>query len=103
MTITGSLSFLDAQDSFDIIFGDDPTMLNLIPCKKGQRDTENTEYLNSKVNEICSLCRLHMFCDSVQLKYVETNVYDSKKMVAGISLTFSKLKWFIPFADKIFL
>ena len=92
MTITGSLTFLDAQDSFDIIFGDDPTMLNFTPRKKGQCATENTEYLISKVNEFCNLCRLHIFCDSLQLKYVETDVYDSQKMLADISLALSKLK-----------
>ena len=48
MTFTEHLKFLDSQDSFDIIFGDDPTMLNLIPHKRGQCATENTEYLIQK-------------------------------------------------------
>ena len=45
MTFTASLDFLDSQDIFDIIFGDDPTILTLIPRKKGQCATENTDYL----------------------------------------------------------
>ena len=67
-------------------------MLNLIPRKRGQCANENTDYLLSKVNEFCNLCRLHIFCDSIQLKYVGTDVYDSQKMLADISLTLSKLK-----------
>ena len=34
MTFTRYLNFLDLQDSFDIMFGDDPTMMSLIPRKK---------------------------------------------------------------------
>ena len=48
MTNTGSLDFLDSQDIFDIVFGDDPCMLTLIPRKKGQCATENTDYLIQK-------------------------------------------------------
>ena len=92
MTFAGSLNFLDSQDNFDIIFCDDSTMLNIIPRKKGQCATQNTEYLISKVNELCNLCRLHLFCDSVQQKYVGTDVYDSQKVLSDISLALSKLK-----------
>ena len=67
-------------------------MLNIIPRKKEQYAIENTEYLISKVNEFCNLCRLHIFCDSVQLKCVGTDVYDSQKMLADISLALSRLK-----------
>ena len=92
MTYTGSLLFLDSQDAFDDIFGPDFIMLNLIPRKRGQCTNENTDYLLSKVNEFFNLCRLHIFYDSIQLKYVGTDVYHSKKMLADISLTLSKLK-----------
>ena len=34
MTYTGSLDFLDSQDIFDIVFGDDPCMLTLTPRKR---------------------------------------------------------------------
>ena len=79
ITSTGSLNFFDSQYSFDIIFGDDPAMLILILRKKGQCATENTVYLISKVNDFCNLCLIHVFCDSVQLKYVGTDVYHSQK------------------------
>ena len=92
MTYTGSLLFLDSQDVFDDIFGSDFTMLNLIPRKRGQCANENTDYLLSKVNEFCNLCRLHIFCDSIQLKYVGMDVYDSQKMLVDISLALSTLK-----------
>ena len=103
MTYTGSLLFFDSQDVFDDIFGSDLTMLNLIPRKRGQCANENTDYLLSKVNDFCDLCCLHIFCDSIQLKYVRTDVYDSQKMLADILSHFRRLKWFILFAVKIFL
>ena len=68
------------QDIFDIFFRDDPCMLTLIPRKKGQCATENTDYLIQKRKEFCNLYRLHIFCDSVQLKYVGTDVYDSQRI-----------------------
>ena len=34
MTFTGSLDFLNSQDIFDIIFGDDFTMLTITPRKR---------------------------------------------------------------------
>ena len=94
MTYTGSLDFLDSQDIFDVVFGNDPSMLTLIPRKKGQCATKNTDYLIQERNEFCNLCRLHIFCDSVQLKYVGTDIYDSQKMLADISLAVSKLRMF---------
>ena len=103
MIYTGSLLFLDSQDVFDDIFGSDLTMLNLIPHKRGQCANTNTDYLLSKVNTFYNLCRLNIFCDSVQLKYVGTDVYDSQKMLADILSHFRRLKWFILFAVKIFL
>ena len=103
MTFTGSLAFLDSQDIFDIIFGDDPTMLTLTPRKKGQCATENTDYLIKKLNEFCNVCRLHIFRDFVQLKYVGTDVYDSQKMLADISLALSKLKMVYSVSGKKFL
>ena len=92
MTYTGSLLFLDSQDVFDDIFGSDLTMLNLIPHKRGQCANTNTDYLLSKVNTFYNLCRLNIFCDSIQLKYVGTDVYDSQKMLADIYLALSALK-----------
>ena len=74
MNYTGSLLFLDSQDVFDDIFGPDLIILNMIPRKRGQCANENTNYLLSKVNEFCNLCRLHIVCDSIQLKYVGTDV-----------------------------
>ena len=103
MTSTGSLNFFNSQYSFDIIFDDDPAMLILILRKKGQCATENTVYLISKVNEFCNLCRLHVFCDSAQLKYVGTDVYDSQKMLANISPAPSKIKMVYSGRGKIFL
>ena len=61
MTYTGSLLFLDSQDVFDDIFSSDLTMLNLTPRKRGQCANKNTDYLLSKVNDFCNLCRPHIF------------------------------------------
>ena len=77
MIFTGSLDFLDSQDSFNIIFGDDSTILSLTLHKKKQSATEDTDYLHSKVNEFCNLCHFHIFCDFIQLKYVGTDFYNS--------------------------
>ena len=44
------------------------------------------------MNEFCNRCRLHIFCGSIQLKYVGTDVYDFQKMRADIYLAISKLK-----------
>ena len=103
MTYTGSLLFLDSQDVFDDIFGSDLIMLNLIPRKRGQCANENTDCLLLKVNEFCNLCRLHIFYDSIQLKYVGTDVYDSQKCLRTFISHFRRLKWFILFVVKRFL
>ena len=103
MTFTDSLVLLDSQYIFDIVYGDDPTMLTLISRKKVQCATENMDYLITKLNESCNLCRLHIFCDSVQLEYVGTDVYDSQKMLANISLALSKLKMVYSVRGNIFL
>ena len=103
MTFTVSLDFIDSQDIFDIIFGDDLTMLTLTPHKKGQCATENLDYFIKILNEFCNLYRLHIFRDSVQLKYVGTDVYDSQKMLADISLALSKLKMVYSVSGKKFL
>ena len=100
MTYIGPLDFLDYQSSFDAAFGDDPTMLPLISRIRGQYTGEDTEYLRSKVIAFSNLCRLHIFCDSVQLKYVVTEDYDSKKMLADISLALFKLKMNYIFRNK---
>jgi len=103
MTFTGSLDFLNSQDIFDIIFGDEPTMLALTPHKKDQCATENTHYLIKTLNEFCNLCHLHIFCDSVHLKYVGKDVYDSQKMLADISLALSKPKMVYSVLGKKFV
>ena len=104
MTFTDSLDFLDSQDIFDIIFGDDPTMLTLTLRKKGKCATDNTNYLIKKLDEFCNFCPLHIFCDSVQLKYVGTDVYDIQKNTCGyFSCTFETDNGFFPFAIKGFL
>ena len=77
-TYTGSLGFLDSRSSFDTVFGDDPTMLRLTSRNKGVCASEDTEYLRLKVIGFSNLVRLHIFCDSVQLKYVGTEDYDSQ-------------------------
>ena len=92
MTYTGPLDFLDSQSSFDTVFGDDPTMLRLASRNKGVCASKDTEYLRLKVIAFSNLIRLHIFCDSIQLRYVGTENYDSQKMLADISLTLSKLK-----------
>ena len=92
MTYTGLFDFLDSQSSFDTVFRDDPTILRLTSCNKGVYVSEDTEYLRLKVITFSNLVRLHIFSDSVQLKYVGTENYDSQKMLADISLALSKLK-----------
>ena len=77
MVYTGPLYFLDSHTSFDAIFGDDPTMLRLTSHSKGQYTTEETGCLRSKNLAFCNLCRFHVSCNSVQLKYVGTEVYES--------------------------
>ena len=72
MTYIGSLDFLDSRSSFDTVFGDDSTMLRLTSRNKGECASEDTEYLRLKVIAFNNLVRLHIFCDSVQLKYVGT-------------------------------
>ena len=65
-------------------------MLRLTSRSKRQYATEDTEYLRSKVDAFCNLFRLHIFCYSVQLKYVNTEIYDSQKMLADSSFALSK-------------
>ena len=77
MTYTGPLDFLDSQSQFDLIFGPTPTMLCLAPGKNKQCASEDTEYLATKLLEFCNFCQLNIFCDSVQLQYVGTDLYDS--------------------------
>ena len=67
-------------------------MLRLTFRNRGKRTGEDTEYLRLKVIVFSNLCLLYILCDSVQLKYVGTEDYDSQKMLADISLALSKLK-----------
>ena len=101
MTYTGSLNFLDSQDSFDLIFGSHPTIFRLTSGKNQQCASKDTVYLATKLNEFCNFCQLHIFCDSVQLQYVGTETYDSQKMLADISLALSSLKMISTHKGKI--
>ena len=67
-------------------------MTRIIPRNQRQCVNMDTEYLASKVLAFCNLCRLHIFCDSFQLKNVFTASYDSQKMLVDISLVLSNLK-----------
>ena len=58
---TGPLDFLDSQSSFNAAIGDDPAILRLPSCNRGQYASEGTEYLRSKVIAFSNLCRLHIF------------------------------------------
>lgn len=69
---TGRLNVLDTQSSFDHIFGLNSIMLQIIPRSKWQCAIEKAEYL-----AFCNLCRLHIFLNSAQLKYVGNSSYDS--------------------------
>ena len=62
-TYTGTLDFLDDQQSIDTIFGDNPVMLLI--SARSSRATEDTESLHSKLLDLCSLSHLHIFCDIV--------------------------------------
>lgn len=50
------------------------------------------EHLHSKVNDFCNLCCLRIFCESIQLILIGTDVYDLQKILANISLVLSKLQ-----------
>ena len=67
-------------------------MIRIIPRNQRQCVNMDTEYLASKVLAFCNLCRLHIFCDSFQLKIFFTASYDSQKMLVDISLALSNLK-----------
>ena len=53
---------------------------------------DKVEYLVSKVIAFCNLCQLYIFCDSVQLKYVGTAIYDSQKVLVDIPIALFSLK-----------
>ena len=67
-------------------------MLRLTSSNKGQCTSEDTEYIFLKFFILCTFYRLNMFCDYIQLQYIGTDTYDSQKILADISLAFSKLK-----------
>ena len=50
-----------------------------------------------------NLCHLHIFCNSAQLKYIDTTSYDSRKMLAGISLALSNLQMVYNHRDRTIL
>ena len=77
MAFTEPLDFTDSQTSFNTFLSVDPTMLRVTSPNKSQCATDDTEYLASKFLIFCNLCRLHIFCDSVQLKYDDMDIYDS--------------------------
>ena len=64
----------------------------LIISARSSRAIEDSGFLRSKLLVLCSLFHLHLFCDIVQLQYVETTTYDSNQMMSDISLTLSNLK-----------
>ena len=61
---------------------------------------KETYYFASKVIVFCNLNRLHIFFNSVQVKYVDTASYDSQKILADISLSMSNLKITNNLCDK---
>ena len=92
MMFIGRLNFIDTQSSFDYILELHPSIIHIIPRNQRKTATEDNEYLPSKVLPFCNLCCLHMFCDSVHLKYIGTTSYDSQKKIVNISLALSNLK-----------
>ena len=67
-------------------------MLRLAPRNQRQCATENTEYLASNVLIFFNLCCLYIFYDSIKLKCVSIDTYDSQKTFVDMSLVLSKLK-----------
>ena len=66
-------------------------MIRIILRSRYQCATEDTDYLPSNFIDFCNLYRLHIFCDSVQLKYVGTASYDFQNLLVDIYLALSKL------------
>ena len=64
----------------------------LIISARSSRAIEDSENLCSKLLVLCSLSRLHIFCDIVQLQYVGTATYDSNQIMSNISFTLSYVK-----------
>ena len=91
-TFMGPLDFLDSQSSFDLIFDLHPTMLRISKRGKTSCATEDTEYLAARLRTFIQSCRLHIFCDVVQLQYVGIKSNDSNKSLADISFALSSLK-----------
>ena len=86
----GPLDLLNNQSSFDNIFGIAPEMLLI--TARSSRAIEESDTLRSKLDTICSLSQLHIFCNIVQLQYVGTDTYDSNHMMSDISKALSNLK-----------
>ena len=100
MTFTRPLNFLDIQSSFNHIFGTPPHD-SYFPYSKRKHASEDPEYLASKALAFCNLYRLHIFCDSNQLKYVGTSSYDSQQMFADICFL-CKLQIIVRHVGKLF-
>ena len=62
-------------------------MCCLIPWNQKQCTIKDTKYLTFQVFAFCNFYPLHILCDSIQLKYVDTATYKSLKMLVHISLT----------------
>ena len=75
-------------------------MIRLVPGKNKQYVSEDTEYLALKLLEFCNSCQLHIFCDSVKLRYVGTELYDSQKLRSDISLALTSLKMILNHKGK---
>ena len=76
-------------------------MIRIIPPNQRQYATKNTEHLASKVFVFLNICRLYIFYDSFQLKYVGAASYDSQKMLADISLILSNLQMVYNYRGRI--
>ena len=92
MTYTGPLDLLGSHARFDAVFGNDQAVIRLTNRSKKQRATEDIYIISvHKSTPFVISVGFICLCDSIQLKYVSTEVYDSQKIVADISLALSKL------------
>ena len=91
MTFNCSLIVLDTKISVDHTFGLDPIMIQIIKHRKRQCATEK-EIISFESSRFCNFYRLHIFCNSIQLKYVGNAFYDLQKMLADICLALSNFQ-----------
>ena len=60
-TYAGPLNFLDDQQMFDNIFGQNPAMLLI--RTRSSRTIEDSETLRSKLLDLCNLPYSYIFCE----------------------------------------